>query len=68
MSIMQKPIQIFANILGEVASRAAELNDPQLNVLMCRLALYSMSDPESPDYDDARLKEILDKCAISAAT
>lgn len=50
-AILAQPLQIFANILGEVAARALELNDPQMNALMCRLALYEQSDPYSPQYD-----------------
>lgn len=45
------PLQILQNILGEVALRASELNDPKLNALMMRLALYEISDPEQPQYD-----------------
>lgn len=48
---LQKPFQIFGLILAEVAERASELNDPKLNALMCRLALYEISDPYNPAYD-----------------
>lgn len=58
---MRIPVQIFDNILGEVAARAIELNDLKLNALMCRLALYSISDPTSSDYDSERTKEIINK-------
>lgn len=50
-AILHKPINIFKDILAQVSDRAAELNDPQLNALMCRLALYSVSDPYDPEYD-----------------
>jgi hypothetical protein len=53
IGVMSKPIQIFADILGQVAQRALELNDPQLNALMCRLTLYEESDPYSKDFDKA---------------
>ena len=49
--ILARPLQIFAGILGQVASRASELNDPELNALMCRLALYEISDPYSKEFD-----------------
>ena len=52
LSILNKPVQIFADILGAVAERAGELNDSQLNALMCRLALYAESDPYNADYDE----------------
>jgi len=45
------PLNILREIIVEVAQRAAELNDPQLSALMCRLALYDQSDPESTHYD-----------------
>lgn len=51
MGIMKQPINIFGRILEEVAKRALELNDPKLNRLMCRLALYEQSDQYSKDYN-----------------
>jgi len=53
-----KPLQIFGHILFELGERAAELNDPKLNALMCRLTLYEMADPEMPDFDRSALDEI----------
>lgn len=44
MWIMTKPLNIFRMLLVEVAERAAELNDPKLNILMLRLAMYE-ADP-----------------------
>lgn len=58
--ILEKPISIFGKLLAAVGQRAAELNDPKLNALMCRLTIYTIADPESPDYDAARLKEIME--------
>lgn len=46
-----QPINQLKYLLGEVAQRAIELHDPQLDYLMMRLALYSVADPESKDYD-----------------
>ena len=54
--ILTKPIQIFARLLSEVGDRASELNDPKLNALMARLALYEQADPYSESYD-AKLTE-----------
>lgn len=51
------PIQILGKLLGDVADRAAEINDPKLNAIMVRLTLYSVSDPDSEDYD----AEVVDK-------
>lgn len=37
---------IFRNLLGMVATRATELNDPIMNVLMLRLNLYEVPNEE----------------------
>lgn len=59
--ILSKPLTIFSRILAEVGERAAELNDPKLNALMCRLTIYSVADPNSPDYDLEKVKEVYQK-------
>ena len=51
MSILYAPINIYKDLLAELAERAIELNDPKLNALMCRMALYEVSDPYSKEYD-----------------
>ena len=51
MAILFQPINIYKDLLTELAERAIELNDPKLNALMCRMALYEVSDPYSKDYD-----------------
>ncbi|MCC6603082.1 MAG: hypothetical protein IT327_07725 [Anaerolineae bacterium] len=51
MGILSKPVTIFGRLLAAVGERAAELNDEKLNALMIRLAIYSVADPGSPDYD-----------------
>lgn len=56
-SILTKPLKIFSMILSEVGTRCAELNDPVLNYLMCRLAIYGEADQYSKDYN----KAIVDK-------
>ena len=50
-SVLSKPVAIFGRILAEVGERAAEINDPKLNALMCRLAIYEVSDPYNPNYN-----------------
>jgi hypothetical protein len=52
-AILSTPLNLFRRILGRVADRAIELNDDLLNALMIRLTLYSVADPDSPDYDRA---------------
>jgi hypothetical protein len=56
-SILAKPIQIFGIILSEVGECAARINDPELNKLMARLAIYAETDPYSEHYS----KEITEK-------
>jgi hypothetical protein len=58
--IMARPFEIFGKILYSVADRARELNDPELNSLMCRLTLFTQADPYSPDYDKGVQKLISD--------
>ena len=55
------PMQIFASLLAQVATRASELNDDELNALMCRLSLYEISDPYSKEYDEKLTKAIIKK-------
>lgn len=58
MGIFSVPINVFANLLAQVAQRASELNDPILNHLMCELTLYEIADPYNANYDKAMLEEI----------
>ncbi len=58
-SILSKPINILGKLLAEVATRASELNDVELNKLMIQLTLYSVADPSSDDYDGATVKMYL---------
>jgi len=57
--ILTQPLIILASILSEVGKRASELNDPQLNALMCRLTIYSIADPASPEYDIETVRKII---------
>lgn len=56
--ILSKPINIFGRLLAEVGKEAIRINDAKLNALMCRLTIYSMADPESPDYDKKALDQV----------
>lgn len=62
-SVLRAPVNIFGNLLAAVGERAIELNDPQLNALMCRLTIYTIADPESPDYAPDILEEIYRKAS-----
>lgn len=52
VGILSKPLTIFGRLLAEVGERASELNDPKLNALMCRLAIYEESDPYNENYNE----------------
>lgn len=56
---LRLPVQIFANILHEVATRAVALDDPELTALMCRLTLYEEADPSSPAFSPELLNQVL---------
>lgn len=53
------PIQLFADMLAEVAARASQINDAQLNGLMAKLALYEITDPYSKEYDAKKSRQLL---------
>lgn len=58
--ILSIPLNVFGRLLFEVGERAAELNDPKLNALMCRLTIYEIADPLNPAYDPERVKQIME--------
>ena len=60
MDIYRIPLQILAVIWPALES-ASELNDPQLNALMCRLTVYEIADPECSGYDQKRCDEVYSK-------
>lgn len=41
--VLKIPLNIFKNLLAQVAERAIELNDPKMNILMLNLGLYEVS-------------------------
>jgi len=57
-TILHKPLAIFGRVLAEVGERAAELNDPILNELMCRLTIYEIADQTKSTYDKAAVAEV----------
>lgn len=48
--VLKIPLNIFQSLLAEVAKRAIELNDKQLNKLMIRLNFYELSIEEAQEY------------------
>ena len=57
--ILSIPLNILGKLLAAVGERAIAINDPKLNALMCRLTIYSIADPESPDYNPKVVKTIM---------
>jgi hypothetical protein len=47
--ILRIPMNQFQSLLKDVAQRATELNDPELNILMLSLALYEVDPHDIPD-------------------
>lgn len=62
---LKQPFQIFYQVLQEVAGRAIELNDPELNLLMARLTLYDQADPTSKGFVPGLVEQL---AAAVAAT
>lgn len=56
--VLRIPLLTLSRLLIAVAERAAQLNDPILNDLMCRLTLYEIADPEKKSYNPLVVDEI----------
>lgn len=59
VAILNVPLQIFADLLAEVADNAIRINDKELNKLMLRLALYEDGDPYSSSYNEKEVNNYL---------
>lgn len=59
--ILYRPLQIFSNLLYDVAQRANELGDDKLNALMLRLTLYEEADPTQQGYNKEKMTQTLQK-------
>jgi len=60
MAALKIPFGYFRSLLNEVAKRAVEINDEDLNKLMLRMCLYSVSQTNSTDYDAELVDSILE--------
>lgn len=61
---LEQPLFTMHELLRKVALRASQLNDPELNALMCSLTLYCMADPDDSGYDPqavAVMLQVLDE-------
>ena len=63
MEIMRIPLNILYSLLRRIAERATQINDRELNKLMIRLALYSISNyHDKEDYNmDKAIDYVYDK-------
>jgi len=48
--IFKVPLNVFMNLLGQVAQRATQLQDPILDKIMFDLNLYELPSPTSKEY------------------
>lgn len=46
--ILKIPLNVFKNLLFQVAERAIEIDDPKMNILMLRLGLYEVHPMDVP--------------------
>lgn len=58
-SVLVQPLRILGSLLAKVGERASQLHDRELDALMMRLTIYTVADPESPDYDPTLVSEYL---------
>lgn len=59
VSILAMPLSIMGQLLHKLATRAAELNDPELNRYVASMSLYAISDPASPQFDMDKSQQLI---------
>jgi len=57
--MLEIPLNIMLGLLRQVAQRATELDDTKMNELMIRLSLYSVANPDDPEYDPELVSKII---------
>ncbi len=60
MVALQIPFDYFRALLHEVAQRCTEINDPILDILMIKLTLYSVANPDMPDFEQKVVTQYLE--------
>lgn len=58
--VLNAPFMIFKSILAELADRARQIDDKELNKIMLRMALYEEGDPYAKDYNADFVNEYLE--------
>jgi len=57
--IFRSPFNILMEILTELATRCSQLDDPKLNELMVRMALYEVANPGSKEFNLKEMERII---------
>lgn len=60
-SILNVPLKLTLGIMEELAELAVRLDNPELNVICLRLALFEQGNPESKDYDPMAIRNQRDR-------
>lgn len=61
MWMLAVPMKILGDMLFELGTVASRINDPELNAMMCRLAIYEEADPYSATYDSELVENTIKK-------
>lgn len=48
--VLKVPLNVFKNLLAQLAERATQLNDPIMNKIMFDLTLYELPEPTTKEY------------------
>jgi len=56
--VLRTPLNVFRNYLGLIAQRAAQIDDPELNILMLETALYEGTPSELSEAIEQQKKRI----------
>jgi hypothetical protein len=49
--VLKVPLNVFKNLLAQVAHRATQLHDPILDKIMFDMTLYELPAPTTPEYN-----------------
>ena len=58
LKMAQVPLRLLLGKLGQIALRATELNDPELNILMLEMKLYEIPHNDIYDHIEKQKKRI----------
>jgi len=64
MGVLFVPMNQFRIHLVHLAQCAAEINNPELNLIMCQMTLYDQVDPQSANYQEGLFEEVQKQAKI----